>query len=286
MLKFVKFVLAIFVLGISEHTAARILAVFPTPSISHQVVFRPLVRELAERGHELVVVTTDPAYPKGQTPKNITEIDVHDMSYVAWDEFLKASTGNPNDLYTQIKTGLVLVGKIFMRQMATEEVKTVLKEGNFDLLMSEALSRPALVLSHIFKVPVIQVSSFGAIMGNFECLGAPVHPILYPMMFRQKIVNLTFWEKVSELRTHYSLNRLSNSVQESENEMLKETFGADVPSVSELCNNVDMLFLNTHPIFDSHRPVPPSIIYMGGLHQNPVKELPKVSRWLKSSPYT
>lgn len=65
---------------VSVHSA-RILAWFPSPSISHQVVFRPVTQELAKRGHEVVVITTDPAFPPGQAPSNLTEIDVHDMSY-------------------------------------------------------------------------------------------------------------------------------------------------------------------------------------------------------------
>lgn len=49
---------------IGSNESARILAVYPTPSISHQVVFRPLMQELAKRGHDVVVITADPAFQK------------------------------------------------------------------------------------------------------------------------------------------------------------------------------------------------------------------------------
>lgn len=273
----VKLILGLIVLSASVNEAARILAVFPTPSISHQVVFRPLVHELAKRGHEVVVVTTDPVFPKGQAPKNLTEIDVHDMSYRLWKEFVESSTGSQDDSFMQVKIGLELIKEIFIRQMETAEVQKVLKEGNFDLLMLEALARPALALSHVFNVPVIQVSSFGAAMGNYECVGAPAHPLLYPTLFRQKIINITLLEKASEMYNHFKLKRLVDSLEDSENEMVRKLFGNDVPNLSELCNNVDMIFFNINPLFESNRPVPPSVIYMGGLHQNPLKELPKVS---------
>ncbi|KAI8423594.1 hypothetical protein MSG28_012672, partial [Choristoneura fumiferana] len=48
----------------------------------------PLTQELAKRGHDVVVITTDPAFPKGQAPKNLTEIDLHDMSYATWGLFM------------------------------------------------------------------------------------------------------------------------------------------------------------------------------------------------------
>ncbi|KAL0860430.1 hypothetical protein ABMA27_009819 [Loxostege sticticalis] len=268
----------------SDNEGARILAVIPTPSISHQVVFRPLVQELAKRGHDVTIITTDPVFPKGGTPANLTEVDVHDMSYKLWQDFVKTSSGSTNDLKTQITVGLELIGKIFGYQMETKEVQHIIKHKKFDLLMLEAIARPALALSHVFKVPVIQVSSFGAVFGNYETLGAPVHPVLYPTMFRQRIYNLTFWEKVSELYNHYDFTRIYHSMEDQENAMVKRIFGPETPSLSELSNNVDMLFLNMNPIWEGNRPVPPSVIYMGGLHQKPVKDLPQeLKSYLDSS---
>jgi glucuronosyltransferase len=52
-----KFLL-VFVLSSVE--GSRILGIFPTPSISHQVVFQRLSMDLAARGHQLTVVTTHP----------------------------------------------------------------------------------------------------------------------------------------------------------------------------------------------------------------------------------
>ncbi|KAJ8727685.1 hypothetical protein PYW07_001804 [Mythimna separata] len=74
------FIFAAYIFVLNQVDAERILAYFPTPSISHQVVFRPLTEALARRGHEVTVVTTDPAFPKGGTPPNLTEIDVHNLS--------------------------------------------------------------------------------------------------------------------------------------------------------------------------------------------------------------
>ncbi|KAI5633114.1 UDP-glucoronosyl and UDP-glucosyl transferase domain-containing protein [Phthorimaea operculella] len=48
----------------TNSNGARILVYIPTPSISHQEPFRPLTQELAKRGHEVTVITTDPAFPK------------------------------------------------------------------------------------------------------------------------------------------------------------------------------------------------------------------------------
>lgn len=65
------------------------------------MVFRYLTSKLANRGHEVIVVTTDPAYPKGQTPPNSTETDVHDLSY-DWKNQLLITTRKRLDIVHQV----------------------------------------------------------------------------------------------------------------------------------------------------------------------------------------
>jgi len=52
--------------------ASRILGVFPYPSPSHMTVFSALTKELARRGHELVVVSP---YPLAKQMANYTDVD-------------------------------------------------------------------------------------------------------------------------------------------------------------------------------------------------------------------
>nr|XP_021199107.2 UDP-glucosyltransferase 2 [Helicoverpa armigera]WRX06251.1 UGT33B5 [Helicoverpa armigera] len=265
--------LFIFVLSITCNDAARILAVFPVPSISHQVVFRPLTQELARRGHEVTVITPDPVFTNGGAPANLTEIDVH-FTYEDWKKFYETTSGDDNDLVKQMEIAFDLINRIFEVQMRVDKVQKILKEQKFDLLLLEACARPALILSHVFKVPVILVSSFGPLIYNSETIGSAMHPLLYPVNFSQRTNNLSKWDKLVEL---WRLYRIMNVMQQGELEeqiMGKRLFGPDVPPISELKNNVDMMFLNIHPLWDTNRPVPPSVIYMGGLHQKPQKELP------------
>ncbi|XP_068623980.1 UDP-glucosyltransferase 2-like [Battus philenor] len=262
---------------LSQVFPARILAVFPMPSISHQVVFRPLTQELAKRGHEVVVVTPDPAFPKGQTPPRLTEIDVHDISYNLWKRFVSAAAENNNDLFIQLEVAFDLILDIFKTQLEVKEIKEILnnKKNKFDLLLLEACIMPALSLAHVYDVPVIQISSFGGIVGNYELFGTPNHPIFYPLPLRQKIYNLTMWEKVVELYyNHYKLNKLTDKFELECDKVLTKIFGSNFPGLSKLKNNVHMLFLNIHSIWDNNRPVPQNVIYLGGLHQKPYKELP------------
>lgn len=286
MMAVVQFLVSYLLFAMSYNEAARILAVFPTPSISHQVVFRPLILELTKRGHHVTVITTDPVYPKEEIFANLTEIDVHDISYKIWKEEVdKTTTGKKDDIFTQLNTFMNVIITVLEKQMQIKEIKDLVNsEQKFDLLLLELWVRPALGFSHIFKVPTILVSSFGNILNSNEIIGAPSHPILYPYVFRQKINNLSMWEKLIELYNQYKLESLQNGVLKKEQEALRRIFAADVPPYKELFDNVQMLFLNVHPIWENNRPVPPSVVFMGGIHHKPKKDLPKdLEEYLNSS---
>lgn len=274
----VQAALLLVTLSITFNNAAKILAYFPVPSFSHQVVFRALTHELARRGHDVTVITTDPAFPNGGAPANLTEIDVHELSYDNWKTLLKVGSTGESDVVFQIRLASQIMFKVFEMQLNVDKVKKVLKEQKFDLLLLEACVRPALILSHVVKAPVILVSSLGPFMFNVETVGSAWHPLLYPHTLSKRLYNLTKWEKLVELWNFYHIENALNEFEDAENDMGKRLFGPNVPPISELKNNVAMLFLNIHPFWEGNRPVPPSVIYMGGIHQRPEKELPTV--WL------
>ncbi|XP_038217917.1 UDP-glycosyltransferase UGT5-like [Zerene cesonia] len=282
----INIILTICVLFCSFVNSSRILAVFPMPSISHQLAFRPLIHELAKRGHEVVVITPDPAFPKGKAPTNLTEIDVHDISYEIWQEMFNSHTGDKDDVLQNIVLMFKLITKTFEKQIQTPEVQKLMKEDydKFDIVLIEACVRPTIALSHIFKAPLVMVSSFGAVPAQYDLFGAPMHPLLYPSTGRVRVYNLTLWEKAKELFISVFLQRLISTTEENDYQMMKRNFGDDLPSLEELFKNADMLMLNEHHIWADNHPVAPNIVYIGGMHYRPESELPKdIKQFLDSS---
>ncbi|XP_046972450.1 UDP-glycosyltransferase UGT5-like [Vanessa cardui] len=263
--------------------SAKILGVFPTPSISHQVVFRPVMLELAKRGHEVTVITTDPAYPKGQTPENLTEIDLHDISYDHWKLFTERDSGQDQLEFFRFANDFLL--ELFVKQFKSAEIQKFLRDDRkFDLLFIESCIRPAFVFSYIYDAPVIEFSSFSGVFTSYEKIGAATHPLIYPNAMHRRIYNLTIWEKFSELYIHYSSEKIFNEHEEMENKVLKSIIGSDMPDLHVLGEKVRMMFLNVHPLWDFNRPVPPNVLYLGGLHQKPQAKLPEdLKSYLDSS---
>lgn len=260
--------------------AARILAICPTPSLSHQVIFYPIVKELARRGHDITFITTNPAYPDGGAPENLREIDLKNLSYALWKKYFTVSEfGKDNFVYKGSRVIVEVIPKVYEEQMKDSSIQSLIKaERNFDLLLLQAWFRPAMVWSHIYKVPVIKVSSIGMAYDNPENFGAPVHPILYPGCMHQRIYNLTFFEIFTELYKRYYVEKTYIDNEEEENEIVKRIFGPDVPPLSELQKNAHMLMLNINSFWDRNRPLPRNVVYFGQVHQKPVKDLPEV--WL------
>ncbi|XP_047519238.1 UDP-glucosyltransferase 2-like [Pieris napi] len=243
-----RITLLTFLITAQHSNGARILGVFPTASISHQVVFRPLTQELARIGHEVTVITTDPAFNDHNRPANLTEIDVHDVSYNLWLQIMKENRmefGDKAGIFKGAEKMATLIGKIVEEQLKTDGVQTLIKDKTkkYDLIIIEACARPAIMFSHLYKAPVIAMSSFGMAFGGEDLVGAPSHPILYPNMVHQRLHNLTFWEKFNEFYKHYGILNLWESTENKEFNLLRKYFGGDdVPSYKELNKNVDMLF--------------------------------------------
>ncbi|XP_063539826.1 UDP-glucosyltransferase 2-like [Cydia strobilella] len=264
--------------------SARILGVFPLPSISHQVVFRSLTTELAKRGHEVVVITTDPAFKNEKAPANFTEIDVHDVSYKICNEIIDSLAGASP--YTMLTTALQMMVDVLKVQVETPQVKEFMaKDQKFDLVIAEACVPTALGFAYKYKAPVIQMSSFYGSKINYDSMGAPTHMFLYPEMYSRKLIDLSILDKIQEVIINLVLKFAYANYVDDINRTLKKYFGDDTPlHLSELEDNIDMLFVNTNPIWEGNRPVPSSVVYLGGLHMQPVKDLPKdLKSYLDSS---
>ncbi|XP_045493448.1 UDP-glucosyltransferase 2-like [Colias croceus] len=284
MLRWLILIIVSIVLNLVE--CARILAIFPTPSISHQVVFRPIVHELARRGHDVVLITPDPVFPKGKSPTNLTEIDVHDVSYKYVGQLLSSARGRKEDFMVQLRAIFEVMPLIFEAQLEVSEVqKAILEERDtYDLVIVEACVRAAIGLSHIIKAPMIQISSLGVAAPQYAITGSPIHPFLYPTPLQQRIYNLTLLEKISQTFSFITLVYHIYSTQHLDYKLTGKYFGEDMPRFETLFRNVKMILVNEHPLWTDNRPVAPNILYIGGIHQAPDKPLSNdLQKYLDSS---
>ncbi|ACO53580.1 egt [Euproctis pseudoconspersa nucleopolyhedrovirus] len=269
-------------------SAARILAVFPTPSYSHQSVFKVYVEALAERGHSIVVIK--PKLSQLDRDKhahdNITVVDAtlseRYLEQLFGESPIYRKRGIIADSSTVTARNYMNLAQMISRQLELPNVKkfiaansvitggSTISHSTFDVLITEAFMDYSLVLSHLFgNLPVIQISSGHGLAENFETMGAVSrHPIYYPNMWRFKFGDLHLYELINEIYTELRLRSEFDLLAQKQSVLMKTQFGADTPDVNQLRNNVQLLFVNVHPVVDNNRPVPPSVQYLGGLHMH------------------
>ncbi|XP_046737916.1 UDP-glycosyltransferase UGT5-like [Diprion similis] len=251
--------------------ASRILGIFPTPSISHQVVFRGLTLALRERGHELVILTTDPVNNPNLT--NYKEIDLHAL----YDVFTK----DVDWIASREKETWSEVFDTYMLKLESEcddilghpELRKLYAPDSgekFDLLLIEMLFYPSLMpLATRFDVPVIGMASLGLSFNIQYVIGNPIMPS-HPSNWDtdDKVFGeLTLWQRMKNfIRTWKYLYKYRTRYLPAQQAMARKYFGNDIPDISDIERNVSLVFVNQQSPITYLRPNVPKMIDFGGFH--------------------
>ncbi|KAK0082715.1 hypothetical protein PV325_009955 [Microctonus aethiopoides] len=247
--------------------ASRILAIFPYPSYSHQVLHHSLTQALAEHGHELIVFTANPMN------KNIT--NYHEVPLIFSNEEYK-KIFNHFDMkrldFWSFSPGLYRFGEIICdATLSHQKMQRLLSSKDssekIDLIIVSMLYWDSLYyLSDKLDAPLIGLTTFPDISIHGPMMGNPLYSSYVPnyltpysdeMNFFQRINNLYF-----NLRQQYEYYMVNLPIQER---VLKKHFGNDVPPISQLFKRICMAFVNGHPYLTYLRPLLPNVIQIGGL---------------------
>ena len=181
MKKFLLIIALLFTQNCSVNSA-NILGIFPTPSISHQVVFQALMKDLAARGHHLTILTPD--LIKINNP-NVTQIDLHE-SY----KIFRSQVNFVNQKVDMADEGnLMKVFNIVMtaclnQQLTNSEVKKLIDKVDgktFDLVIFEYQHYvPVLAFAEIYDCPAIGIISLDAFASVHEEFGNGANPVIHP----------------------------------------------------------------------------------------------------------
>lgn len=259
--------------------SARILGVVPSASFSHQLVFRPIWRELAKRGHDLVVITTD---PENDPSLNITEIDVS-FAYHLWNvkhSYMKKFEEYRNNPYRLMSLVRDVSLDICNEELLHPEVQALLKNETeyFDLVIVEYFHPVMFGLAERFKCPFIGATPFDMPNIFLSVLGVSTHPVAYPdILLPFQAGEMNFWERLASTLFNIMMKvNLFTSGLHKENAFMARHFGKNLPPIDELMRKCSMVFLNVNPAFNI-RPLGPSFVNIGdGIHIAPTRPLPKV----------
>lgn len=133
---------------------AKILGVFPIPSISHQRSFSAVGKALSLKGHEVTMITTNPLKDKSLT--NLTEIDISKMYDLVAEQPFTETLSSKLSLKTLVFNLRGLFNELSDAILSTEAVKDLIKsDRHFDLVIAESHVVPLFAFGARFKAPLI-----------------------------------------------------------------------------------------------------------------------------------
>lgn len=262
---------------ISPVYMANILAVFSHHGLSHYLVFIPFIQELANKGHNVTLISN---YPSEH--QNITDISIKGSILVFNNKLNIQEYEKPlNDVYVSMKImwNLYTKGKMYESIFTVSEVKRLLDgPSKYDLLIAEYFNNELfLVFASKFNIPFILMSSCNLLPWNKQAVGQSYALATSPLTLTSLSPKMNFYDRI--------INTFSNTVQilvynflcrKRDEEIIKQKLNMEV-FLDQLVQNASLLMVNTHFSMIGSREYVPAIVEIGGIHIQPIKPLSAVS---------
>ncbi|KAH8400897.1 hypothetical protein KR009_001681, partial [Drosophila setifemur] len=266
---------------------SRILAAFFFPGKSHFMMTNAIIRELVKRGHEVTFITPF-SLAKENLGANYKEILI--AQYDFWPEIKEMTNTNSilemTDVPKMTFLRMVNIMGIHSTDFAFDQpgvqaiVNATDKVGKYDLLLAEQFfNEGALILGHLYQIPVITITTFG-ITNYLSQLFGIVSPWSYvPHAYMPYSDRMSLWERIGNVAMSGTEDLIREfSYYPQQNAVLQKHFSGvldTVPTIKELQRNISLVLLNSYMPLTSPRPVSYNMISVGGLHIQPPKALPE-----------
>lgn len=257
----------------------KILGLFPHTAKSHFEIFRPLVEALAEKGHDVTVVSP---FPRKQPLKNFRDISLEGhidtlVNVVDLDLF----KGRRIEKYANMVFLAKMAYAVCEQGLSSKPVQKLIKsEDTYDLIIIEQFNTDCFMgFAHKFKVPVISMSSCTTMQWLNDRFANPNNPAYVPSNMMDFSDEMTFIERVENTFV-YALHSLFYKfvIDWPSNRIAKKYFGDHLPPLSDLAYNTSLMLVNAHFSLTLPRPQVPQVVDVSGIHVGKVRSLPSVSK--------
>lgn len=273
-----KSLLYVLLLLFSLSEAYKILGIFPYSGKSHFNIFEPLMKGLADKGHDVTVLSLFPqTKPYSNYKDLILKKSQHDsMSSLSMDEFPNNRLRHYGALYMLYLFGVDDCNA----HLSSDVVKNLINnKEKYDVIIIESFNTDCfLTITHKLEAPFILISSSIMMPWNFEHMGNPDNPSYIPNHILDFSDKLTFLQRVEntianvlcQMSYKWLYGRFANQIS-------AKVFGETAPRPTDIAKNASLLFYNGHFSISRAKPHVPGIIEIGGIHIKKTKPLPQVS---------
>ncbi|KAH8369563.1 hypothetical protein KR093_000152, partial [Drosophila rubida] len=241
-----------------------------------------LLYELAERGHNLTILSVNLPRASDKVPANVTYIYLEraydfytdDKDKIDINSFI--GIGSYETIPILYKFGIKTAEFITLSK-GLQQLLDYPDDFKFDVIINDYTMGPYLLgFVHKFNYPpVIGITAFHNKPLVLDFMSNSYFPALIPyystlynpkMNFFQRFDNTLIFALDTIYRRLYYNPKLD--------EIMRPFFGPDMPALSELAKLTKISLINTHPATDYVESLPPNIIEIGGMQGRPGKPLP------------
>lgn len=252
----------------------KILGVFGHLGKSHFDVFKPLLEELARRGHEITVVSHFPRTEKAiQTEPlpNYKDIDLRDDKHGVFVNVVDLKRIDHSiirifkELYSLSDMSAVAC-EIGLNNPQVKEL--VASDQKFDVVLTESFNTDCfMVIVQKFKAPIIEISTHQLMPWATDHMALSNEASYIPGMLTRQPRPMGFANRVWNTVTIAFMTALYNTAFHWRAQAIAEqVYGPDIPNLADVSRNVTMMFVNTHYTLHGSIPYPPNVVEVGGMH--------------------
>ncbi|XP_017771443.1 PREDICTED: UDP-glucuronosyltransferase 2B37-like [Nicrophorus vespilloides] len=252
---------------------AKILAIIPFPSPSHQILASALLKELASRGHEVTMISPNPLK---NPPKNYRDIVLDDIR--VWkDKTMSVTKMQDASKWDKLKIIYEVVKDAGRIVLADPNLQSFLKEGQkFDLcIQMVGFMESLLPISHVVNATTIGFSPIGGMPGLNYHTGIPMQYSVIPNVFLPFNDEMGFFQRLINTVVGFLMDFVMYIFILPIQNSLAVEFFPNSPNIYELLEDVDLHLINSHYATESPRAHFPNMIQIGGFHLQEKQQLPE-----------
>ncbi|CAH0564766.1 unnamed protein product [Brassicogethes aeneus] len=265
--------LIVLILVCEDVENSKILGVFPMATHSHYTLGFTLMKELAEKGHEVTFIT----------PHRHKE-DIKNLKVVSVEEIVEEFADHKKELFQMhymsfhyhtkfvLNLGLDFTKKIFGIKPVVELIRS---QEKFDVIIVENFMIYAFIgLGHHFKAPVILLTPGPTTyLCNFF-VGNPTPSAYIPNIASRLSSDMSLIERIKNVYYDTLGEYLIHQyVIPKHNEIMQEHLPG-TPNLSEITLNVSLILTSSHVSINTPAPTVPAVKEIGGYHVGKPKQLP------------
>ncbi|XP_073834862.1 UDP-glycosyltransferase UGT4-like isoform X3 [Musca autumnalis] len=268
----ISILFVLLVIAVIPNESARILSVFPSPSLSHLFIHFSVAETLAKDGHNVTVIATAPNPYKNP---DIKYIYLKEPMFDA--EFARKMVNKPSPIYVKLAHhfGLVLdmtnntLNNPLMQQFLRDH-----KAGDFDLvLLGYGMNDFIFGLGAHFQCPMVLSFMVQSVFTTNSMVGNPAEAAYVPILFAEQKQPMDFPARVKNFLSSLYENVIFKEILSRKSQRYyRYNFPADrYPPLEEVYKNVSLVLTNHHFSQGPIRPNVPALIEIGGIQ---IKEKP------------